>query len=204
MSSSGNLYNDHVFYAADGLWDVTAGLALLLVGVTLWAGLGSYNGVLAVLLYALLLGLKRAITVPRLSPRDISAAQRSRARRAVFAAVLGVAVFMLTGLAIYLLDAADSLPARLTGWLELYLGHTLVFVAVTVLSVLGTLFQAQRLHGYAAAVLVVFIASLALQLSLPVFCLLLGTIVLLTGVGLVRGFARSHPPLPPGRQLGIG
>lgn len=203
MASSSNLQNTHVFFTDDGIWDAVLGLALLLLGITLWAGLASYNGVIAILLYVLLLGLKRTITVPRLRPDEITPAGRLRARRFLFVAGAVVAVIMLAGLALYLLAAAENLPLWLDRWLSLYLGYTFVFLGVSFFSALGTLFQAQRLHGYAAAVLVAFIATQALQLATPAYFLMLGAIILLTGAGLVRGFARSHPRLPPGEQLSL-
>ena len=201
MASASNLQNSHVFFTDDGLWDAILGLALLLLGVTLWAGLASYNGITAILLYLLLLGLKRTITVPRLRPEEETATARQRNRRMLFVGSAGVGAVMFAGLILYLLASADSLPAGVHDWLAQYLSYALVFLGVSFFSMMGSLFQVQRLQGYATAVLVVFITTQALALGVAAYFVMLGAIVLLTGVGLVNGFTRSHPQLPSQDRL---
>lgn len=175
-------------YYEDGLFDLFFGLGLILYGIVIEV-LPSLVGITFVLLYPILLALKQAITKPRVRPEEVTPAT-VRSRNMAMFAVLGL-VFLL-GLVFFELSFWDR-PPWLIDWLRQNTPMTITALAALVFVIWGYKSGVTRLYAYAALFVITYLVSQWITLTLPIYLIVLGSGITLTGLWVTAQFVRSHP-----------
>jgi len=176
-------------YHQDGIVDISLGLAALTTGAIVIFGpawLGWISWLIATSLYA---GLKRVFTIPRIGLVNF-APYRSKAVTAIativfsFTALLGGVAFMQT--------TSGGVP----GWLRIVIENRMLVIGAAValiFSAPGYVFRINRMYAYALLALAMFVVGHFLYYSLYYYIILLGTVILVFGLGMLIRFIRRYP-----------
>jgi hypothetical protein len=185
--------NSHIHYHQDGLIDVLAGLCILGFGIGLVTDLAWLVGIIPVAFLPLLQEAKQSITVPRMG--DVQPIQTWQKKLTLVVGVLaGVLVLALTaGMALFWAQTQGKVPSWLQIWLRDYLDLTLGLSGALVMSTVAFLLEIHRWHLYALLTLAVLAGGDLLGVSIPLAVVLIGAVVLLSGLGVLAWFLHKHP-----------
>jgi hypothetical protein len=176
-------------YHQDGILDIL--IAIFILSVAVWiildmAWLGWMFYLIAASIYAV---AKRAITVPRIGFVKFP---QQRYKKMMWVAVsLGVLLNIL-GLVAFMQTTGGSTPVWLVWAIENYMIVIGLFVAVLFCFV-GYTFRARRMYAYALLTLVTFGIGYFMSYPLYYYIILIGTLILLTGLTILIRFVRKYP-----------
>jgi hypothetical protein len=182
-----------MLYHGDGLLDILIGLGILIFGLTLTFDMFYLSGAYIAILAAIMPGLKKGITAPRMSSVDGAPAPEARRRvvRLGLLVLLGLGVLALLGLLLFLRPGA--IPAWLIAGIREY-GLLLAGVALVALMVVTAWATDQgRFVAYAALAALTSVAGYWLGIDFRLFTILVGATVTLGGTAVLIQFVRRHP-----------
>jgi hypothetical protein len=180
-------------YAGDGIADMIVGVAFLGIGLMMFSDLPFVPIWIVLLLAPLSWGLKRWITVPRLSEAELLALSKEEgpAVQTIKAAAI-VGVLLLTSAVLLTTFASRWLPGiPRPALMWALIGVTLV----TMLLILGLIYRSWRWAAYAVLVLPAMALLLATAVDFPAVLAGLGAVILLGGLVVCGRFLSTHPPL---------
>jgi hypothetical protein len=180
-------------YGGDGIADLIVGGAFLGIGLMMWSDMPFVPVWIIILLAPISWALKRLITVPRLSEAEITAEieREGLSLQAIkWAAISGVVI----------LSVMVLLTAFSRNWLSTYLGPYAfwVLIGVTLVSILviiGLVFNARRWAVYALLVMPFMILAAAAGVDFPIVLAMLGIIIFGSGLLVMAKFVAGHPRL---------
>ncbi len=176
-------------YHQDGLIDIIAGFFLLGFGLwlildMLWMGwILWFVGVSA---YA---AAKRVFTIPRIGYVKFTP-HRVKAMQTI--ALIVFSLFALLGAVAFIQVAGGSKPLWLLFAIEYYMPVIGVSVAA-LFCVVGYAFRTKRMYAYALLTLGMFVTGQFLYFPLHYYVILLGTLILLSGLIMLIRFVRRYP-----------
>ena len=178
-------------YGGDGIADLIVGGAFVGIGLMMGSEMPFVPIWIVLILLPISWGLKRLITVPRMSEEEITA-QRERAglsQKAIkWAAVTGVLV--LSGMV--LLTAYSEGP--LSMFLGPYTFWALIGLSlVVILATVGLIYAAWRWAVYALLVIPIMLAGAAWKLDFPIVLAALGAVIFISGLLVAARFVAGHP-----------
>jgi len=181
-------------YHQDGLIDVFAGFLILSFGLWLildMAWMGWILWLVAVSAYAT---AKRVFTIPRIGFVKFAP---HRAKVLLTIALLGFSLSAILGVVAFMQVAGGGRPLWLVFAAE---NHMLVIGVLVAASfcVVGYAFRVRRMYAYALLTLIMFVIGQFLYYPLHYYLILLGTLILLTGLTLLIRFVRRYPPSATG------
>jgi hypothetical protein len=176
-------------YHQDGILDIL--IAIFILSVAVWiiidmAWFGWMFYLIAVSVYA---GAKRAITVPRIGFVKFP---QQRYKKMVWVAVSFGVFLSVLGLVAFMQTAGGSPPAWLVFAFENYMIVIELFVAALFCFV-GYTFRARRMYAYALLTSITFGIGYFMSYPLYYYIVLIGTLILLTGLTLLIRFVRRYP-----------
>jgi hypothetical protein len=186
-------------YHQDGLLDILAGLTVLLLGLSLFAGMPWLVAILPTTVFPIWGTTKRSLMAPRLGETVFASAQRAAAKsiKGILTGMtaLGV-VALLAGIIVFLGVESGQMPAWLREHFELGLG----LFGAALLSATGLMIRLTRFQIYAVLTAAIFAAGNLsagswLDLQFPLLVALVGVMISVSGVGLLIRFALQHPVL---------
>jgi hypothetical protein len=186
-------------YHQDGLLDILAGLTVLLLGLSLFAGMPWLVAILPTTVFPTWGATKRSLMAPRLGVTAFASAQRAAAKsiKGILTGMtaLGV-VALLAGVIVFL--GVES--GQMSAWLHEHIEFGLGLLGAALLSATGLMIRLTRFQIYAVLTTAIFAAGnlaagswLDLQFSLLVA--LVGVMMSVSGVGLLIRFVLQHPVL---------
>ena len=178
----------YLSYHHDGLIDIFIGMVFLSFGIVTITGKTAFAG-LCWMPSLLIVPMKRWITVPRLG-----AVQISRSGKVWIAKALMVT--LSTGVLFLFIAAGLFHAGGVYGWMRRY--FFLLFGASLAVIPLagGVALGIRRFFAYAAALLAGFAMANFSRGSIPAVFIVLGSILILTGLAVLIRFLRRYP-LPP-------
>ncbi len=173
----------YMTYFQDGLWDIFLGFFLLGWGFTVWLDFPWLPAAVFVGFFWLVLGLKKAITYPRIG-HATPTEQRNRTLKIVIAGVV-----VLVAVVFLLPIVARGEVQFLHSYFEFIFG---AMIALAV-ALIGYWWQVPRWYPYAALVFIFFTAQQWLGLPFHLAFAIPGAIIAVAGVALVVRFLRKYP-----------
>jgi len=188
----------YLSYRQDGLVDIFIGLGILVFGIGMLTDQLYIVGIFPALLVPLWTSAKRSITAPRMGNVGFSPAQWAKGSMTV-GILLGIGMLALTrvvGIVVFRSRSTANISPGLLAWVTwLKEYHMLAFglLGAFVMSVGASLSGFSRLYAYAALTVVVFACGYMLNASLPLSVVLVGIVMLLSGVGVLIQFLQQYP-----------
>jgi hypothetical protein len=180
-------------YAGDGIADITVGAAFLGIGLLMLSELPFVPVWIILPLIPINWGLKRLVTVPRLSEAELLTVYKEEGpslqtiKGAMIAGVLLLtAAVALTAFSPRLLPDIPR-PPLMWG----LIGITLV----SLLLILGLIYRTWRWVGYAVLVVPMMALLLATSVEFPTVLAGLGALILISGLIVCTRFISTHPRL---------
>lgn len=175
-------------YHQDGLIDVFAGF--LMLGFGFWlllemAWMGWIFWFVSISAYA---AAKRVFTIPRIGFVKFTP---HRAKALLAVALIGFSLSALLGAVAFMQVAGGSRPPWLLFAAE---NHMLVIGVLVAASfcVVGYAFRVRRMYAYALLTLVMFVIGQLLYYPLHYYLILVGSLILLSGLALLIRFIRRY------------
>lgn len=182
-------------YAGDGIADMIVGAGFLGIGLMLIGELPFVPVWLVVFLVPVSWGLKRLITVPRLSADELLAQPEHKLPARTLKWILLAGVLLLAGTVL----ATALTVGSASGELYPFLSWGMITLAlISVFVMLGLLYRAWRYALYALLVLPVMGLVAVEVVDFPPALAGLGAVVLLSGLMLAARFVATHPRLQTG------
>lgn len=173
----------------DGLIDIIIGLCVMGFGLSMFSDSSAFS-ILAWMPIVLLPALKNRITVPRLGYAQFDRKRTGPMRLMAVLMVLGL-VMLLAGVFVFI--GVRNRSPEMTAWLKTYLMVVLAAVAAFVMVLSGWMSGIKRLHAYAALTLMVVAGGDWLGVEPPVFVLVLGALIMVSGLVLLARFLLKYP-----------
>ena len=177
-------------YHQDGIIDLILGLCTLGFGIRMAteSPVFIFLSWVPILFY---LPLKNRITVPRYGYVRFTS-DRSRAILFSLAIVIGM-VFLAFFFGFYVFASGNNIPPAFDQWLNRY--HMLLLGGIVAAALAGAaIFTGiRRFYGYALLFIAVIALGITLGLPAPVYVIVIGTIIFLSGVWLLYRFINKHP-----------
>lgn len=180
-------------YGGDGIADMIVGTAFVAIGLMLISDMPFVPAWLVIFLAPISWGLKRRITVPRLSEAEIKALLKEEGpaiQTIAWVTIVGVLFLVATVLVTML--SPDRLSAQWSpylSWVTIGLSLAAVFI------LLGLIYRAWRWAAYALLVVPAGWFIVAGGIEFPAALAGLGTLVLLCGLFIAARFVATHPRL---------
>lgn len=175
----------YLAYHEDGLVDVFVGLVFLLYGAVMLAGKTAFIG-LCWMPALFIVPVKKWLTVPRMGY------VKYRPSGNVLWTKIGI-MAMIAGMLFFLLfvykNRSPGLRAFIDAYFLLIFGIFLASLPLAGAVALGV----RRFYAYAALILVLFTAANFQDYPLPVIFVILGSLLLLTGLVVLVRFLRKYP-----------
>lgn len=179
-------------YHQDGILDILIAIFILSVAGWIIVDMAWFGWIFYLIAASIYAGAKRAVTVPRIGFVKFS---QQRYKKMVWVAVsLGVLLNIL-GLVAFMQTAGGSPPVWVLFAFENYMIVIGLFVA-SLFCFVGYTFRARRMYAYALLTFVTFGIGYFLSYPLYYYIILIGTLILLTGLTMLISFIRKYP-LPP-------
>jgi hypothetical protein len=184
----------YLTYHQDGLLDIAFGLGILGIGL-LFLTDASMGFFLSWMPFVLYLPLKRLVTVPRLGYVEF---RRQRSGKGVFfllglvlllAVVVG-GIFLLGALSVW-----EGTPAEPGESIDKYVWMAVSGIGAVIAAGAVLALRLRRLIVYASLTAIMVIAGFLLELNPAVYLLILGAVVLITGLIMLLRFLRKYPPV---------
>jgi hypothetical protein len=176
-------------YHQDGILDILIGISILSFAAMVIADM-TYLGwmffFVAFLIYA---SAKKVLTVPRIGFVKFP---QQRTRRIIRALVILGVLSNILGLITFMQVESGSTPLWLLLAVENYMLVIGVFGA-TLFCVVGYALRTQRTYAYAMLTLLLFVTGYYLYYPLRYYLILLGAVVLLSGLAMLVRFVRKYP-----------
>ena len=186
---------NYLTYYEDGLIEVSVGLGLIAAGLAMWFDFGGFIGVMFALIYPVLLVAKQSITAPRISAADLPSTTMDH-RRSVIVGILTLTLIL--GVLVFLFMAVGETGSQSFGvrvWLQKYLLDLLLLIGIGSLAFAGYKSEVKRLFGYAGLLVLIRVAGIWLNFQFPIYVMVVGLVVLLTGLYVLARFLESHPKI---------
>ncbi len=183
--------NINLLYHEDGLIDIFIGLVALTFGLEMLTDAVYMAGILPAILVPVWIAARKAITLPRMGDANPVSAQTIASRRLMLMLFFGFTAF--AGVAVFFFFNAEGLPAQASALLDEYFMVGFGIGGAVVLGVVGSVLNAPRLYGYAALSVVLFTVGYQLQTPLPWATVLLGALILISGLLVLVRFIQNHP-----------
>ncbi len=180
-------------YAGDGIADITVGAAFLGIGLLMLSELPFVPVWIILLLIPVNWGLKRLVTVPRLSEEELLILYKEEGPSIQTIKVATVAGVLLLTAAVGVTALSPRLmpdiPRPPLMWA--LIGITLV----SLLLILGLIYRTWRWVGYAVLVVPMMALLLTTAVEFPAALASLGLVILLGGLIVCTRFISTHPRL---------
>ncbi len=177
-------------YHQDGLIDTAIALIVLAFGLMSVFDMPWMGGIFVVVGISFYAAAKKTLTVPRIGFVKL-AAYRVKAMQTI-----AVGVFSLTallGVVAFMQIEGGGTPAWLLFAIENHMLVVGVSAAVSFCAA-GYTFRINRMYGYALLAIVMFAAGHFLYYPLYYYMVLLGILILLSGLAMLIRFIRRNPP----------
>ena len=201
MFEKNSVNNKVMAYGGDGVFDIVLGLSMMVAGAYIYFDLISLAAIVAIIAMLAAQGLKRTITVPRLSEIELPDDVNVRMFRGFVLSTLLLGVFFLVGVTSYLVGRNGVMPEWLSTWLDSYLPITLLAIVILFLAVGSYATRNLRMVGYGVLMAVAMAVGLWMDIVLWQGLVMLGVIITVIGLLLLWDFIRTHPILPPDQRL---
>jgi len=181
-------------YHGDGLLDIAIGLGILILAIAMILDQTAFTGVWVVLWLPIMMSAKKSLTVPRMRHTDFRPAPNAQWKvKLVMVTVAGVVALLFT-LGLVVFTRNETIPA-LTAWIREY-GLVVVGVLLAgLLSLIAWATDAKRVYAYAALAAIAFASGHWFNLEFPLYLMVLGTVILLSGIVVLVRFLRKYPIL---------
>lgn len=183
-----------LIFFRDGLWDICLGLFLVGWGVSIITDLSYLSGTFFIVLWFLVLGLKKWITYPRIG--YVKTGSKEIKLKAQFAIALGV--MALVGVLVFVLFSSDDRPEWLGEYIPLFFNAMLAFVVCAVASAMGV----GRYYLYGILIFLAGAAHVWLDWDWAYTFIGAGGLITLVGAGILIDFLRRYSR--PGEEIGAG
>ena len=181
--------NAYTSYHQDGILDVSIAIVILAFGLMMMIDLPWLGGAIGIVAMSFYAGAKKVLTVPRIGYVKFSQQRAQRVNIALL--VLGFLGFAL-GLIAFTQTGSGETPS----WL-LFLIDNYMLTAGTIVAGLfllgGYTFRAKRMYTYTLLILTVFVVGHFIYYPLEYYLVLLGTIILAIGIGMMIRFVSKYP-----------
>jgi hypothetical protein len=180
-------------YAGDGIADITVGAAFMGIGLLMLSDLPFVPIWIILLLVPMNWGLKRLVTVPRLSEAELLSLHKEEGPSIQTIKVATIAGVLLLTVAVGVTALSPRLlpdiprPPLMWG----LIGITLL----ALLLILGLIYHTWRWVGYAVLVVPMMALLLTTAVEFPAALAGLGTLILLGGLIVCTRFISTHPRL---------
>jgi hypothetical protein len=184
----------YLTYHQDGLLDIAFGLSILGIGLIFLTD-GSLGFLLSWMPFILYLSLKRLVTVPRLGYVEFRRQQRDKGTLFILGLVL-LLIIVVGG--IFLLGALslwEGTPSEPGESIDQYIWMAVSGIGAVIIVGAVLALRLRRLIVYAALTAIMVIAGFLLDLNPAVYLLILGAVVLITGLVMLIRFLRKYPPI---------
>ena len=179
----------YLLYHQDGLIDIIIGLCIMGFGLNMFTDSSAFS-ILAWMPVIFLPGLKNKITVPRLGYAQFDRKRTGSLRLMAVLMVLGL-VALLAGVFVFI--GVRNRSPEMTAWLKTYLMVVLAAVVAFVMVLSGWMSGIKRLYAYAALTLLVVAGGDWIGVEPPLFVLVLGALIMGSGLVLLSRFLRKYP-----------
>jgi len=176
-------------YHQDGLIDISIAFIVLTFGIMIVLDMGWMGGVFAVVYISFYAAAKKTLTVPRIGFVKF-AHYRAKAMQAMAIGVLSL--MMLLGVVAFMQTEEGGTPSWLLFAIENYMLVIGVSVAASFCAA-GYTFRTKRMYAYALPTLIMFVAGHFLYYPLHYYLILLGSLILLSGLAMLTRFIRKYP-----------
>lgn len=180
-------------YVNDGIWDLMMGLYMIFAALLMLADLMYLAGIWIIFIPPLAWSLKKAITVPRLTTKELETVRGGAAQRTKLSLLVGGTVLLIAGLLAfgsYFIEAPF-------GRFMLNFGLALLPVLLaTFLAIVAYILGAMRWYAYVGLILLIAAAVAWLDLPLLHSLMALGGVIVIVGIIVMLRFLNSHPRLP--------
>lgn len=180
----------YLSYHQDGILDLVIGLSILGFGINMSTESSAYI-VLSWIGLILYTPLKSAITIPRMGYVQFDEA-RTRKTHLVIMLGIGAATFSLF-LGLFVFTRSGSFSADFESWFSQYYMLVLGAFPAIVLAGAALWMGVNRLLVHALLIVLIIFAGIQLGIPEPYYVMVLGSIILLTGLWLLFRFLRKYP-----------
>ncbi|MFC1754950.1 hypothetical protein ACFL96_16425 [Thermoproteota archaeon] len=187
----------YLSYYKDGLIDLFIAVFIIFFGFGLmfireyWYILfGGMGGVIAVI-PSILTSLKQKITVPRIGHVDFSVGRKNKINNNMIALTALAVLSALSGLFTFIVST-EGIPS----WFVFALDNsslTFGLLGASLFGFIGYMYQIRRFFFYGLGILIILPSSYFMQTPFHFHIILLGFIILLSGVTYLSRFLREYP-----------
>jgi hypothetical protein len=181
--------NAYMSYHQDGILDVSLAIVILSFGFMMLVDLPWLGGAIGILAMSFYAGAKKVLTVPRIG--FVKFSQQRAQRVNVVLLVLGFLGFAM-GIVAFTQTGSGGTPSWLVFLIENYM-LTAGFIVACLFLVAGYTFRTKRMYIYTLLVLVLFVTGHFIYYPLAYYLVLLGTIILVIGIGMMARFVSKYP-----------
>jgi hypothetical protein len=194
-----NLEKKAQVYTGDGIIDVMLGMAVILAGISMFLNLTTFAAIWIVLLIPITRSIKRYVTVPRIDQVDFEPLPNAKKRRLfIYLVLLGTLAFVIVA-GLFFFAGRDSIPvgiSRVLGAQPPIYAITMVLVFVLLcLILIARGFGVRHFLAYAGLIIIFIISSIWIDLELPYYMILFGTIALSYGIVALIRFILRYPKM---------
>jgi hypothetical protein len=183
----------YLYDQRDGLGDIMAGLLILCFGVGLLTEMYWLSAIWVTIMAPAWQKIKKRNDTRGLSPDDLSPPEMQAAKtRQLMMVGLGFVTLMM-GLVFFLLILGASDLSWLRTWVFTYFELGLGVIAALLLAVVAAINRAGRFYLYAILALAILSAGYLFELHLGISLILLGGLILISGLVVLFRFLSEHP-----------
>jgi hypothetical protein len=176
-------------YHQDGILDILIGVIILGFATMVIADMVYLGWVFSIAAISIYAAAKKVLTVPRIGFVKFP---QQRTKRTILALVILGVLSNVLGLITFMQVESGSTPLWLLFAIENYMLVIGVFGA-TLFCIGGYTLRAQRAYAYALLTLLLFVIGHYIYYPLQYYLILLGAVVLLSGLAMLVRFVRKYP-----------
>ena len=177
-------------YHQDGLIDIFIGFTVLAFGILMFTDLAWMGGIIGIMAITSYASAKKVFTIPRIG--YVKFVQYKVKAMLAIVLVVGVLTSLLGVFALMAVGIENNIPV----WLVFLIENGLLIIGVAgavLISSLAYVFRINRLYAYSILTLILFAGGQFFSLPFPYFVVLLGVLILASGIVLLVHFLRKYP-----------
>ncbi len=177
-------------YHQDGLIDIFIGFTILAFGILMFTDLAWMGGIFAIVAITGYTSAKKVFTIPRIGYVKFVQYKVKMMFAGVMIAIILTA--LLGSFAFIAIEIEKGMPL----WMSLLVENGLLIIGLSgasFISLFAYVFRIYRLYAYGILTLIIFVAGHFVILPFPHFVVLLGALILLSGLSVLIRFLRKYP-----------
>ncbi len=184
----------YIQYHEDGIADLGIALFLLMWGLAFGSAMSGMVAIIPAIGMPLWIAAKKLITIPRLGVVEFSPERKAKEKDNMSMLTVLLTLTAFGGLVVFVgVSGIGGMPLGIVGLFRANALLSLGFTFAIVVAAVGYVTKIPRMYGYAALIVVSFLAEKVVDVHPRLLFLVPGVIILVSGTVVLYRFLRENP-----------